>query len=65
MDETINWLIGQLEDFQDLTVARMAIKDLRNGNLNSAMQRLKVDADKMRDPEHPELYRLIVTYGSI
>ena len=44
-----------------LTVAIMALRDLKNNNLNSAMARLKIDADKIIITNR-ELYDLIMKY---
>ena len=51
-------LIDQHAALKELTVVRMARKDLENGNIKSAIFRLAVDLDKIRDI-CPELYRYV------
>lgn len=57
----MNELIEKLSTpmMQQLTVCRMAITDLKNGNLESAVARLRVDADKIRTDDM-ELYEWIL-----
>lgn len=42
-------------NLQNLTVVRLALKDLKNSSLDSAISRLKVDLDKIRSI-NPDLY---------
>lgn len=46
-------------EMQTLTVCRMAITDLENGDMDSAVARLRVDADKIR-MDDMELYEWII-----
>jgi len=47
-------------ELQVYTVVVMAQRDLAKDNLRSAMNRLRVDADKFHD--QPELYQMILDY---
>ena len=55
--DKLNRLI-RLSDLQDLTVCRMAQRDLAKGDVEGALKRLRVDADKIRSTCR-ELYDLI------
>jgi hypothetical protein len=49
------------EDLEIYTVVVMAKLDLEKGNFESAIKRLKVDADKIRTHDM-DLYNLIMSY---
>lgn len=55
--DTLNRLV-RLPDLQDLTVCHIAQRDLDKGDIDSALARLRVDADKIR-PTCRELYDII------
>lgn len=59
-EETIKQLQEMLkqEDIQIYTVVHMAVKDLEKGNIESAVSRLRIDADKIRMHSEP-LYEYI------
>lgn len=48
-------------DLQCYTIVRMALRDLEEGNMNAAMARLSVDADKLRCYDSV-LYQFVVDW---
>jgi hypothetical protein len=53
--------INLSKDLEIYTCVRMAKKDIENGNISSAISRMKVDADKIR--QHSRfIYRVLMNY---
>ena len=59
---TLIRLIEQDEHTKSLTVAIMALRDLKNDEIKSAIMRLRVDLDKIR-MTNPELSDFIWNYS--
>lgn len=56
--EKLKMLIERDEHSKSLTVSQMALRDLENGNVHSAVSRLRVDQDKFIIT-NPDLYYYI------
>ena len=57
-----NYLIGAIEGdggLEQLTAVRMALKDLKNGDIDTAIFRLKQDLDKIRGLNY-DLYQYLI-----